>query len=373
MKLTVTREALIKPLQMVIGVVDRKQAMPILSTVLLTLNPEEKRLSIVGTDLEIQLTGHSLFSETITSPCSLTLPGRKLLDICRALPDNAIIELSQDKQQIVLRSQRSRFTLSTLPATDYPNMEQQSVHLTLTVNQADLLRLLQNTHFAMAQQDVRYYLNGMLFEFTPQSLRTVSTDGHRLATDTMPVEIPSEHRLQVIVSRKGVAELMRLLTPTDQSVTLMVGHHYIQVVGENYSFISKLIEGRFPDYQRAIPKNGDKKIVIAREVLRQALIRAAILSNDKVRGIALELRPQLLRLIANNPAQELAEEEISVDYSGPEFGVAFNVTYLLNVLDTLTSEQIELIFSSYHNHSLLITELNGHPDQAFVVMPMKIS
>lgn len=370
MKLTLTREALLKPLQMVMGVVDRKQTLPILSNVLLNIN--QQRLSVIGTDLEIELTGHSSFSEPFSTPFQLTLPGKKLLDICRALPENALIELYQDKQQVVLRSQRSRFTLSTLPAEDYPNTEQQSVHLDVKINPLELLHLLQRTHFAMAQQDVRYYLNGMLFEFLPNTLRTVATDGHRLATDTIAAPIQDEHRLQIIVPRKGVLELMRLLNNSEQEATLSIGNSYIQAITDNYTFVSKLIEGRFPDYQRVIPKNGDKKITVNREDFKQALIRTAILCNDKVRGIFLELKPNSLRLLANNPEQELAEEELNIDYAGAEFGLAFNVNYLLDVLNTLSTNQVELIFASTHNNSLLIAEPNGHKDQAFVVMPMRM-
>lgn len=370
MKLTLSKETLLKPLQMVMSVVDRKQALPILSHVLLNISPE--RLSVVGTDLEIELTGHCSFSEQFTSASQLTLPGKKLLDICKALPENAVIELYQEKQQVILRSQRSRFTLSTLPAEDYPNTEQQATHLQVKIPQQDLLHLLQRTHFAMAQQDVRYYLNGMLFEFSTHSLRTVATDGHRLATDTIAAPIQDDHRLQVIVPRKGVLELMRLLDNSPEEVTLSIGNSYIQAIADHYTFVSKLVEGRFPDYQRVIPRNGDKKIVINREEFKQALIRTAILCNDKVRGIFLELKPNLLRLLANNPEQELAEEEINVTYSGAEFGLAFNVNYLLDVLNTLDTEEVELIFASSHNNSLLIAEPNGHKDQAFVVMPMRI-
>jgi DNA polymerase III subunit beta len=370
MKLSLVREDLLKPLQMVMGVVDRKQTLPILSNVLIKLN--KQKMSVVGTDLEIELTGHSSFSEPSLPTLQLTLPGRKLLDICRALPENAAIEMYQDKQQVVLRSQRSRFTLSTLPAEEYPNTEEQSVHLQVTVSQSELLQLLQHTHFAMAQQDVRYYLNGMLFEFFAHTLRTVATDGHRLATDTMSVPIQDEHRFQVIVPRKGVLELMRLLNNSSEEVTLSVGAHYIQAIAENYTFVSKLIEGRFPDYQRVIPKNGDKKIVVGREEFKQALIRSAILCNDKIRGVFLELKPNLLRILANNQEQELAEEDIGVVYSGPDFGLAFNVNYLLDVLNTLKTDEVELIFSSSNNNSLLIAEPNGHKDQAFVIMPMRM-
>ena len=370
MKLTLSKDTLLKPLQMVMSVVDRKQALPILSHVLLNITPQ--RLSVIGTDLEIELTGHCSFPEQFSSTSQLTLPGKKLLDICRALPENAIIELYQEKQQVILRSQRSRFTLSTLPAEDYPNTEQQSIHLQVKIPQQDLLHLLQRTHFAMAQQDVRYYSNRLYLNFQIILCGTVILDGHRLATDTIATPVQDEHRLQVIVPRKGVLELMRLLENSAEEVTLSIGSSYIQAIADHYTFVSKLVEGRFPDYQRVIPRNGDRKIIVNREQFKQALIRAAILCNDKVRGIFLELKPNLLRLIANNPEQELAEEEINVIYSGVEFGLAFNVNYLLDVLNTLNSEEVELIFASTHNNSLLIAEPNGHKDQAFVVMPMRI-
>ncbi len=370
MKITLAREALLKPLQMVMGVVDRKQTLPILSNVLLKIN--QNRLSVVGTDLEIELTGDSQFLAANPAITQFTLPGRKLLDICRALPENASIELYQDKQHVVLRSQRSRFTLSTLPAEDYPNTEAQTINLQVALPQQDLLHLLQHTYFAMAQQDVRYYLNGMLFEFTHNNLRTVATDGHRLAANAIAVPIHEDHRIQVIVPRKGVLELMRLLNSSNQEVTLAIGTTYIQAVGENYTFLSKLIEGRFPDYQRVIPKNGDKQVLVNREELKQALIRSAILCNDKVRGVFFELKPKLLRILANNPEQELAEEEINISYSGPEFGLAFNVNYLLDVLNTLQTDEVRLVFSSASNNSLLIEEPNSQKDQAFVIMPMRM-
>lgn len=369
MKLSFVREDLLKPLQMVIGVVDRKQTMPILSSVLLDIN---QKLSIVGTDLEIELTGHSPLAKSVPSPVKLTLPGRKLLDICRALPENCAIELYQEKNQIILRAQRSRFTLSTLPPDDYPNTETQVSVLQMTLSQADLLALLQKTYFAMAQQDVRYYLNGMLFEFVHHALRVVATDGHRLAFNALSAPVNIENRLQVIVPRKGILELMKLLNGQEQTIHLAVGNHYIQVTAENFSFITKLIEGRFPDYQRVIPKSGDKQVIVNREDFKQALIRSAILCNDKVRGIFLELKSNLLRILANNAEQETAEEELVVDYTGPDLGLAFNVAYLLDVLNTLSSPEVQLIFSSANNNSLLIQEPNSQKEQAFVIMPMRM-
>src|SRR3990167_8524915 len=214
MKLNTSREALLKPLQFVIGVVERKQTLPILSNVLLTAHND--KLSIIGTDLEIELISQTQLAEINPEMARLTLPGRKLMDICRALPDNAPIELYGDNEKIVLRSGRSRFTLSTLPAEEFPTIERQENQVEFSLAQRHFHRLLQSTSFAMAQQDVRYYLNGLLLEIHPTTLRAVATDGHRLATAVIPAKTSIEHRIQIIVPRKGVTELLRLLQDTEQ-------------------------------------------------------------------------------------------------------------------------------------------------------------
>lgn len=368
MKLNLQRETLLKPLQLVIGVVERKQTLPILSNVL--LNTKDNILSITGTDLEVELIGQATL-EKPAKPGKITLPGRKLMDICRALPENAPIELYQEKERVILKSGRSRFTLSTLPATDFPNIETQEENLTFDVPQQELRYLLQRTAFAMAQQDVRYYLNGMLFEVTPNSLRTVATDGHRLALNTIDISLPDKHRLQIIVPRKGVTELMRLLDDSEENVSITISNNHIRVSSASGTFTSKLIDGRFPDYERVIPKGGDKIISIDRDTLKFALSRTAILCNEKFRGVRFELKKNLLKILANNPEQEAAEDELNIEYDAPSLDIGFNVNYLLDILNVLKSGPVNLIFSDA-NSSILVEEPDSNGESIYVVMPMRL-
>lgn len=369
MKLNLMRETLLKPLQQVIGVVERKQTLPILSNVL--LSTENNQLSITGTDLEIELIGKTKLGSENLEVSRLTLPGRKLMDICRALPEKAIIELHRDKEKIVLCSGQSRFVLSTLPANNFPAIEKMAYHLKLTLSQYELHRLLQRTYFAMAQQDVRYYLNGLLLEAYPTKLRAVTTDGHRLATNTLEIETAVEHKLQVIIPRKGVIELLRLLTDNEDPITLMIGNNHVCVSATDFIFTSKLIEGRFPDYERVIPKNNDKQITIDRDLLKQALSRTAILCNEKFKGIHFELRRGLLRILSNNPEQEAAEEKIGIDYTKEKLDIGFNVNYLLDILNVVECGNVVLNFSD-SNGSVLVTEVDNQIDSAFVVMPIRL-
>ncbi|EKD45055.1 MAG: hypothetical protein ACD_70C00094G0001, partial [uncultured bacterium] len=311
MKLTLIREQLLKPLQLVIGAVDHKQAMPILSNVL--LNVDTKKLSVTGTDLEIELVGHSIVPEFTESHARMTLPARKLFDICKALPECSPIELYQEKDRVILRSDRSRFTMATLPADDFPSVESTEAKLTFTLSQGALSELLHRTAFAMAEQDVRYYLNGMLMEIAENTLRVVATDGHRLALNQSAVDIVKPHRLQMIVPYKAVLELMRLLKEPDSLLTVQVGLHHIRMVSQDFVFTSKLVEGRFPDYQRVIPKMGDKAVLVDRDVLKQALLRTAILCHDKVRGVRFELKSGSLQMFAHNTEHEAAEETLDVN------------------------------------------------------------
>ncbi|AKQ33131.1 DNA polymerase III subunit beta [Candidatus Coxiella mudrowiae] len=369
MKLNLIRETLLKALQQVIGVLERKQTLPILSNVL--LSTENNQLSITGTDLEVELIGQTKLDDENLEASRLTLPGRKLMDICRALPENAPIELHRDKEKIILRSGQSRFMLSTLPANDFPTVEKLEYHLKLTLPQYQLHRLLQRTYFAMAQKDVRYYLNGLLLETHPTKLHAVATDGHRLAFHVLGIETAIEHRLQVIIPRKGVIELLRLLADNEDPVTLMIGNNHVCVSTTDFTFTSKLIEGRFPDYERVIPKGGNKQITIDRDLLKQALSRTAILCNEKFKGIRFELRHGLLRILSNNPEQETAEEEIEIDYTKEKLDIGFNVNYLLDILNVVERGNVVLTFSD-SNSSVLVTEAENQIDTAFVVMPMRL-
>ncbi|WP_312679531.1 DNA polymerase III subunit beta [Stutzerimonas nitrititolerans] len=367
MHFTIQREALLKPLQLVAGVVERRQTLPVLSNVLLVV--QDQQLSLTGTDLEVELVGRVAL-EDASEPGEITVPARKLMDICKSLPADALISVRLDEQKVVIKSGRSRFSLSTLPANDFPAVEEGPGSLNFSVNQGKLRRVIERSGFAMAQQDVRYYLNGMLLEVSNGMLRAVATDGHRLAMCSMEAGIEQLDRHQVIVPRKGILELARLLGEQDGDVSIVLGQHHIRANTGDFTFTSKLVDGKFPDYERVLPRGGDKLVVGDRQLLREAFSRTAILSNEKYRGIRLQLENGLLKIQANNPEQEEAEEEIAVEYSGSPLEIGFNVSYLLDVLGVMTTDQVRLILSD-SNSSALIQEFDND-DSAYVVMPMRL-
>ncbi|SUD37672.1 DNA polymerase III subunit beta [Ectopseudomonas mendocina] len=367
MHFTIQREALLKPLQLVAGVVERRQTLPVLSNVLLVV--EGQQLSLTGTDLEVELVGRVTL-EDAAEPGEITVPARKLMDICKSLPSDALIDIRVDDQKLLVKAGRSRFTLSTLPANDFPTVEEGPGSLTFNLPQAKLRRLIERTSFAMAQQDVRYYLNGMLLEVQSGLLRAVATDGHRLAMCSMEAAILQDGKHQVIVPRKGILELARLLTEQDAEVSIVLGQHHIRANTGEFTFTSKLVDGKFPDYERVLPRGGDKLVLADRQGLREAFSRTAILSNEKYRGIRLTLAAGLLKIQANNPEQEEAEEEIVVDYNGGGLEIGFNVSYLLDVLGVMGTEQVRLILSD-SNSSALLQEADND-DSAYVVMPMRL-
>ena len=365
MKLIAGREALLKPLQAVIGVVERRQTMPILANVLLVAKNGE--VSVTATDLEVELVANA--SVQVDSAGEVTVPGRKLLDICKALPEDAEVTISQSGEKLVLKSGRSKFSLTTLPAAEFPTVEDINAAHQITVVQGVLGRLLEKTHFSMAQQDVRYYLNGLLLETGGKALRAVATDGHRLALCEATLEEDGLAEQQVIVPRKGVLELQRLMSG-DGEVTIELGSNHIRIQLEGIRFTSKLIDGRFPEYQRVIPQDTSNALNVGRGTFRGALQRTAILSNEKYRGIRLVIRDGGMILQAHNPEQEEAEEEIEIEYSGDEIEIGFNVNYLLDALGAVESEEVNLAVVD-GNSSCLIRE-PGNDDCKYVVMPMRL-
>lgn len=366
MKFVISREALLRPLQLVAGVVEKRQTLPVLSNVLLEVQGQQ--LSLTGTDLEVELVGRVTLDE-VGQEGEITVPAKKLMDICRSLPDGAEITIEQDDQRVNVRSGRSRFTLSTLPATEFPNVENISGEQHFVLEQNKLRRVIDRTSFAMAQQDVRYYLNGMLFEVTANGLRTVSTDGHRLATATVEIAGPDTAQ-QIILPRKGVLELAKLLTDAEASVSLALSTNHLRATTENFTFTSKLVDGKFPDYGRVIPKNGSNVMLADRQELRSVFARTAILSNEKYRGVRLVLEPELLKVFANNPEQEEAEESVGVDYNGDSLEMGFNVSYLQDVMSVLDTQQVKMTLSDA-NSSALLEEPEGG-DAMYVVMPMRL-
>lgn len=366
MELKIERELLLKPLQQVIGVVERRQTLPILGNVLLKTSDNE--LSITATDLEIEMVSHvalqnSDFGET-------TLPARKFIDICKALPSDASLSIKLEGDRAILRSGKSRFVLSTLPASEFPNIDTFESLVEFDMAQQQLKRLIDKTHFAMAQQDVRYYLNGLLFEFSENMIRVVATDGHRLALSDVELETGVSELQQVIVPRKAVMELARLLETGDEPVKVQLGSNHIRLITGELSFITKLIDGRFPDYQRVVPQGGDKIVIADRNLIHQALSRASILSNEKYRSVRFTLSSGSLQVMANNPEQEEAEEEVSVDYDGPSLEIGFNASYILDALNVIDDDQVLLELTD--QNSCCLIKSPTVEESRYVVMPMRL-
>jgi DNA polymerase III subunit beta len=365
MKLTALREDILGPLQSVIGVVERRQTMPVLANVL--LSARDNRLSVTGTDLEVELVATNQVS--VQQAGDITVPGRKLLDIFRSLPEKTSVTLSTDGERVSLRAGRSRFTLSSLPAAEFPLVEEINAQQTLSVPQGEFRRLIDKTHFSMAQQDVRYYLNGLLLETDGKALRAVATDGHRLALCEIELSGKANTTQQVIIPRKGVLELQRILG-TEGTIELAVGTNHVRAKIGDIRFTSKLIDGRFPEYGRVIPASPPRTLEADRETLRQALQRTAILSNEKYRGIRLTATPDLLTLQAHNPEQEEAEDQVEVSYQGEEVEIGFNVNYLLDALSAIESDKVQIGLTD-SNSSCLI-HAPGTTHTRYVVMPMRL-
>lgn len=366
MKFIVEREHLLKPLQQVSSPLGGRPTLPILGNLLLQVT--EDRLLLTGTDLEMEMVARVALSAA-HEPRATTVPARKFFDICRGLPEGAEIAVTLEGERMLIRSGRSRYSLSTLPASDFPDLDDWQSEVEFTLSQSILKRLIESTQFSMAHQDVRYYLNGMLFETEGEELRTVATDGHRLAVCAMPVgeALPSH---SVIVPRKGVMELARMLDGGENPVKLQIGSNNIRASAGDYIFTSKLVDGRFPDYRRVLPKHPDKTLEAGCDVLKQAFARAAILSNEKFRGVRLYLSANQLKITANNPEQEEAEEILDVAYQGSEMEIGFNVSYVLDVLNALKCEEVRLLLTD--GVSSVQIEDSASQAAAYVVMPMRL-
>ena len=366
MKLQIEKETLLNPLQQIIGAVEKRQTMPALSNVL--LRAKDNKLTLTATDLEIELV--SQIAMVIDEPGEITVPARKLLDICKSLANEAIINFSVKDNKALIQSGRSRFTLATLPASDFPALDAINSIYEFEITQKTLRDIIDKTAFAMAQQDVRYYLNGLMLEVSANVLRAVATDGHRLAYCEKQTNAEIADIKQVILPRKGVLELVRLLNENDDMVKITLGSNHLQVEFNELRLTSKLIDGRFPDYNRVMPEDGSNIITADRDQLRQALIRASILSNEKYRGIRLVLEKNLIKLQAQNPDQEEADVEQEVVYAGDDIEIGFNVNYMLDVLNVTNSDMVQASLRD-SNSSFLLT----YPDQAdckYVIMPMRL-
>ncbi|WP_339050495.1 DNA polymerase III subunit beta [Rickettsiella endosymbiont of Xylota segnis] len=370
MQFTINRETLLKPLQLVTAVIERRQTLPILSNLLIQLN--DKNLSLLGTDMEVELTGRVILEKSGESGTT-TAPARKLMDICRSLPEDSELKFQQKGDKLYLQCGRSRFNLSTLPATDFPMSEaigNNPEQLEFVLSQKGLRSLIESTNFAMAQQDVRYYLNGMLWELGQGSLRAVATDGHRLALNVKEANIMVDSS-QIIVPRKAIYELSRLLSDEENdSLTIFLTKNQLRVHMQDYTFTSKLIDGTFPDYDRVIPQSGDKILEIDRDLFKASLSRVGVLSNDKHKSVCLELKNDLLRIFANNLEQEEAEDHLDVSYRGEDISIAFNISYLMDVLNSLPPGLVKITLTS--TEASVRLEAKEKDASVYVIMPMRL-
>lgn len=364
MKFTIAREKLLEPLQLTNGVIERRQTSPMLANLLLNL--EHDRLVITGTDQEVELT--VVVSDVVVgSPGEVTVPARKLMDICKSLPDGAEMSANLEGHRVAVDSGRFNSFLATLPVSDFPNIETGTHDVSLELPVQDIKRLLQRTSFAMAQHDARYFFNGVLLEVQDGVVRFIATNGQRLAVSY--VETASQGRHQFIIPRKAVAELDRVLDDdSGEPVTLNFTANHMQVDRGNVRLITKLIDATYPDYTRAIPDGGDKAVIADRQLLKEALSRTAILSNELYRNVRLMLHPGKLDMHANNPQQEEAEESVTVEYEGDSLEIGFNVSYLIDVLSAIKGNTIRMTFSDAGSACLLVDP--NEAESLYVISPM---
>lgn len=370
MKIAVERAQLLPALAMVGGVVERRQTLPILGNILVVADGEG--LSLKATDLELEI--GTACAAKVERPGSLTLPARKLIDICRSLPDGARIALRKEGERAVIVSGRSRFNLSTLPADDFPVMEMGAVELSLDIEQVTLRRLLDKTAFAMAQNDVRYYLNGLLLELHPERVIAVATDGHRLAKLSTALETgvgtESAQPMQVIIPGKTVQELRRILGSENNMLRLELSQRTMRLLAGGAVVTSKLVEGRYPEYERVIPQGLENQAIVNKDLLRAALQRTAVLSHEKYKGVRVTFSEGTLSLESTNPEKEEAEDAIEIGYQGGETTIGFNVAYVLDVLNVVSEEAVEVFFRD--GDSSAVWQGAGAVDETFVVMPMRL-
>jgi DNA polymerase III subunit beta len=361
-----TRAVLLEPLLQVNGVVERRQTLPILANVLVQCQADQ--ITLTATDLEVEI------QTTMPAECSeafeITLPARKLLDICKALPAGQEITIEIESDRALLKSGRGRYSLGILPATEFPAIEEHVAESQIQLAQYQLKRLFDKTAFAMAQQDVRYYLNGLLLEMTQSHARTVATDGHRLALCDIDVRLEKIELHKLILPRKAVLEFGRMLTDSDEPITLSLSTNHIRFHSGNMVFTSKLIDGNYPDYERVIPAPGGSVMEANTEQLKETLQRAAILSNEKYRGVRFTFSKDSLTLVANNPEHDEAEEILEVSYAGEEMSIGFNVSYVLDILNLIDTELVQ--FRLLDPQSSCVVTNKDQEDTLYVIMPMRL-
>ncbi len=369
MKLNINKREIIKPLQMVSGVVERRQTLPILSNVLMKMR--DGSLTLTATDMQVELVA-GIRIEGIEDG-EITVPARKIYDICRSLPEDADISIEIKDSKMVMVSGKGRFKLATLPASDFPIVEQGIKKREIEFSGYAFKQMLEKTQFAMAQQDVRYYLNGLLMESRGNITRAVATDGHRLAL--CDVEVGGEkggEKEQVIIPRKGVLEMSRIVGEEAGKVMLGMGSQFIEMQMEDVKLTSKLLDGKYPEYEKVIPREEQcgKTAYASREGLKESLSRASILANEKYRAVRMTIKEDKMKIMAHNPEQEEAEEEVEVEYRGEEVEIGFNVNYMIEAVTAVENRTVRMDFSDNNNSCLI----RGKEEDGceYVVMPMRL-
>ncbi len=362
----IKKEDLLAPLLTVFGAVDKKQSLAILSNFLLKL--ADGILHVSATDLEIEISAQ-VACESNEASGSITVPAKKFIDIIRSLDENTCPKMTCNNGLVTIKQGRSQFRLSTLPADNFPGSEDECNDVELNLPRAVLLHLLQSAHFAMSQQDVRIFLNGLLLEFDTNQISAVATDGHRMAISRYLCANTCQHRL--LLPKKGVQELLRLLnTIEDEHVLLTAGKSHFKLISSRFVFLSKLIEARFPPYTKAIPRDQDKHVLIDCVLFKRSLARIVILAHEKSKAVMLHLQPNQLTLIANNNEQEEAVESLAAETTGDEIKIGLNAGYLLDVLNHFNDGTIRLSMSN--NDSSILIESTQNDQYQYIIMPMKI-
>ena len=367
MNFNINRASLLSCLQCVSGNIERRQTLPILSNLLFDIKPNS--LTVTATDMEVELIVVDVELK-FEQAARFTLPSRKLLDICKSLPDDAAIDFDIQEDKAQIKSGKSRFTLSTLPAQEYPVIDITDETIDFKLAHKKFTKLLTNTQFAMAQQDVRYYLNGLMLEVSTDTIKAVATDGHRLAYDETDIQASVGEGKQIIVPRKGVTELIRLLQTSQSDANVRISKNHIHVTSGKLTLTSKLIDGKFPDYQRVIPELSETVVIADRENLKNSLARASILSNEKYRGVKISFSNNALKILAHNPEKEEAKEEVEVTYQGNDMEIGFNVSYLIDALTAIQTDKVKLSVLDPNSSCLIIPEKDSRCQ--YVVMPMKL-
>jgi DNA polymerase III subunit beta len=366
MKFIITREVLLAPLQQIVSVIEKRQTMPILSNVLLLA--EDNQLTLTGTDLEIQLIAK--IDIPIAAAGSTTVPARKFLDICRLLPQGAQIVFDANDDKVKINAHKSRFSLSCLPADSYPEFSESVFENKFSINAGKFKKALEKTIFCMANQDVRYYLNGLLLHISNSTLKLVASDGHRLSIYEDQLDQTTDIEARIILPRKGVIELARLLDDLDAELKVEFSSNNIRIYNKNLIFSAKLVDSKYPDFSKVFHQQFSSSLHVQKNTLKDALTRVAILSNEKFKGVTLDVNADSLVISTHNPEHEEAEEELVVEYAGEPLSISFNAQYLLDALSNLDSDEAVLTMAS--NANTCFIEEPTEKGYKFIVMPMKL-